>query len=47
MAVESAVRHAVDELDDVAVLDDVERLVHGQVLVVRPLHDPPVVHVLR
>ena len=44
--VERPVRHSVDELDDVAVLDGVEGLVDGEVLPLGPLHDPPVVDVL-
>ena len=46
MRVEGAVRHAVDNLDNVAVLDAVNWLLDGKLLPVGPLDNPPVVDVL-
>ena len=46
MRVQGSVRHSVDQLNCVPVFDDVQGLVHGQVFSLRPLHDPPIVHVL-
>ncbi len=46
VGVECAVGEAVHQLDDIAVLDAVDRLLDDQILAVRPLDDPPVVNVL-
>ena len=46
VGVEGAVGEAVHQLDDLAVLDAVQRLLHGQVLAVWSLDDPPVVDIL-
>ncbi len=46
VGVESAVRHAVHDLNNVAVLDVVDGLGHNEGLPLRPLDDPPVVDVL-
>ncbi len=46
VGVECAVGEAVHQLDGIAVLDAVNRLLDDQILAVRPLDDPPVVDVL-
>ena len=44
--IEGSMGHAMHQLDDVPIFDDVDGLVHGKVLPFWPFDDPPIIDVL-
>ena len=46
MRIEGSMGHAMHQLDDVPIFDDVDGLVHGKVLPFWPFDDPPIIDVL-
>ena len=44
--IEGSMGHAMHQLDDVPIFDDIDGLVHGKVLPFWPFDDPPIIDVL-
>ena len=47
MRIEGSVGHAMHQLDDIPIFDDVDGLVHGKVLSFWPFDDPPIIDILK